>query len=120
MELPRSSAPRSNGWFMDVALEVYRGRTIVQRDALIQQSLTTGSHACPACIVGLSHMEFSMRCTARTLLVSRDISTSRPCERRDPYGEESRFGTGAEAFLLLRPGVMDPCVRRDDSLRTRA
>jgi hypothetical protein len=33
---------------MDVALKVYRGHTIVQRDALIQQSLTTGSQACPA------------------------------------------------------------------------
>src|SRR5713226_3053903 len=54
----------------------------------------------------------------RTLFVSRDISTGRPCERRDPYGEESRFGTGAEAFFsLLRPGVMGPCVRRDDPLR---
>jgi hypothetical protein len=48
MELPRSSAPRSNGWFMDVALDVCRGHTIVQRDALIQQSLTTGSQTCPA------------------------------------------------------------------------
>ncbi|HXQ07681.1 MAG TPA: hypothetical protein VN831_23400 [Bradyrhizobium sp.] len=33
------------------------------------------------------------------LFVSRDISTSRPCERRDPYGEDSRFGAGAEAFF---------------------
>jgi hypothetical protein len=33
---------------MDVALKVYRGHTIVQRDAVIQQSLTTGSQACPA------------------------------------------------------------------------
>jgi hypothetical protein len=37
---------------MDVALEVYRGHIIVQRDALIQQSLTKGSQACPACIGG--------------------------------------------------------------------
>src|ERR1700730_9919065 len=63
MELPRSSAPRSNGWFMDVALEVYRGHTIVQRGALIQQSLTKGSQTCPACIVGLLHIEFSRRFT---------------------------------------------------------
>src|SRR5713101_3294306 len=70
---------------------------------------------------GLSHMEFSIRSTHEPCFVSRDISTSRPCERRDPYGEDSRFGTGAEAFfLLLRPGVMGPCVRRDDPLRTRA
>jgi hypothetical protein len=33
---------------MEVALDVYRGHTIVQRDALIQQSLTKGSQACPA------------------------------------------------------------------------
>jgi hypothetical protein len=37
---------------MDVALDVYRGHTIVQRDALIQQSLTTGAQACPARIGG--------------------------------------------------------------------
>ena len=29
----------------------------------------------------------------------RDVSTSRPCERRDPYAADSRFGTGAKAFL---------------------
>jgi hypothetical protein len=33
---------------MNVVLKVYRGHTIVQRDALIQQSLTAGSQACPA------------------------------------------------------------------------
>src|SRR5712672_1357234 len=49
------------------------------------------------------------------------VSTSRPCERRDPYGADSRFGTGAEAFFhFLRPGVMGPCVRRDDPLRVCA
>jgi hypothetical protein len=37
---------------MDVALDVCLRRTIVQRDALIQQSLTTGSQACPARIGG--------------------------------------------------------------------
>src|SRR6266704_1748030 len=52
---------------------------------------------------GLSHMEFSM---------------SRPCERRDPYGADSHFCTGAEAFFrFLGPGVMGPCVRRDDPRR---
>src|SRR6266702_7687703 len=45
---------------------------------------------------GLSHMEFSM---------------SRPCERRVPYGADSHFCTGAEAFFrFLGPGVMGPCV----------
>src|ERR1700674_3301625 len=33
---------------MDVALDVCRGHTLVQRGALIQQSLTTGTQACPA------------------------------------------------------------------------
>src|SRR6266853_5611489 len=34
---------------------------------------------------------------------------------------DSRFGTRAAAFYsLLMPGVMDPCVRRDDPLRDRA
>jgi hypothetical protein len=37
---------------MEVALDVYRGYTIVERDALIQQSLTKDSQACPACIGG--------------------------------------------------------------------
>jgi len=37
---------------MDVALDVCRGHTIVQRDTLIQQSLTKGSQTCPACIGG--------------------------------------------------------------------
>jgi hypothetical protein len=37
---------------MDVALDVYRSHTIVQRDALIQQSLTKGTQACPARIDG--------------------------------------------------------------------
>ncbi len=45
-------------------------------------------------------------------------STGRPCERRDPYGADFRFYTGAEAlFLLLTPRAMGPCVRRDDPLR---
>jgi hypothetical protein len=37
---------------MDVTLDVYRGHTIVQRGALIQQSLTKGSQTCSACIGG--------------------------------------------------------------------
>src|SRR5216684_1943786 len=36
----------------------------------------------------------------RTLFVSRDISTGRPCERRDPYGEDSRFGALAQRPLF--------------------
>ena len=44
-------------------------------------------------------MEFFYAVRTRTLFVSRDISTGRPCERRDPYGEDSRFGAGAEAFF---------------------
>ena len=47
--------------------------------------------------------------------------SGRPCERRDPYGAESRFRHWSRSlFLLLRPGVMGPCVRRDDSRRVRA
>src|ERR1035437_5233991 len=30
--------------------------------------------------------------------VLRDVSTSRPCERRDPYAVSSRFSIGADAF----------------------
>src|SRR5665213_2990618 len=41
-----------------------------------------------------------------------DVSTSRPCERRDPYGAESRFGTGAEAFFTFE-------ARGDGSLRSQ-
>src|SRR6266851_746120 len=33
---------------------------------------------------GQSHMEFFYAVRTRTLFVSRDISTGRPCERRDP------------------------------------
>ena len=44
-------------------------------------------------------MEFFYAVRTRTLFGSHDISTGRPCERRDPYGEDSRFGTGAEAFF---------------------
>ena len=29
------------------------------------------------------------------------MSTSRPCERRDPYGEDFRFGNGGKAFLTF-------------------
>src|SRR5436189_6025757 len=37
----------------------------------------------------------------------------RNCAHRG--GADSRFCTGAQAFFsLLRPGVMGPCVRRDD------
>src|SRR5713101_7160592 len=61
---------------------------------------------------GLSHMEFSIRSTHEPCFVSRDISTSRPCERRDPYGEDSRFGTGAEAFFTFE-------ARGDGSLRSQ-
>src|SRR6266705_3351117 len=40
----------------------------------------------------------------------------RNCAHRG--GADSRFCTGAEAFFsLLGPGVMGPCVRRDDPLR---
>src|SRR6266478_4817208 len=42
----------------------------------------------------------------------RDASTSRPCERRDPYSADSRFGTGAEAFFTSE-------ARGDGSLRSR-
>src|SRR5713101_4539012 len=57
----------------------------------------------------------------RTLFVSRDIPTGRPCERRDPYGEDSRFWRWSRGlFSLLRPGVMGPCVPRDDPLRACA
>src|SRR5216684_2857760 len=46
------------------------------------------------------------------------VSTSRPCERRDPYAADSWFGHWSRGlFSLLRPGVMGPCVRRDDLLR---
>ena len=47
----------------------------------------------------------------------RDASTSRPCERRDPYGADSRFGTGAEVFFTSEARGDGPCVRRDDQLR---
>jgi hypothetical protein len=43
------------------------------------------------------------------------ICTSRPGERRDPYGADSRFGLGVETFCDKQtPGVMGPGVRRDD------
>ena len=43
------------------------------------------------------------------------VHLSRPGERRDPYGADSRFGLGVEAFCNEQtPGVMDPGVRRDD------
>ena len=59
---------------------------------------------------GLSHVEFAML----------GVSMSRPGEGRDPYGADSRFGTGAKAFFpLLMPGVMGPGLRRDDPLRAR-
>jgi hypothetical protein len=48
------------------------------------------------------------------------VSMSRPGEGRDPYGADSRFGTGAKAFFpLLMPGIMDPGLLRDDPLRAR-
>src|ERR1700682_165618 len=42
----------------------------------------------------------------------RDVSTSRPCERRDPYAADARFGTGAKAFLHFE-------ARGDGSLRSK-
>src|SRR5712675_2717359 len=70
------------------------------------QPMVVGSTRTVGETPGLSHMEFSM---------------SRPCERRDPYGADSRFCTGAGGlFSPLRPGVMGPCVRRDDPLRDYA
>src|SRR5260370_8218327 len=57
-------------------------------------------------------MEIFYAVRTRTLFVSRDISTSRPCERRDPYGADSRFGAGAEAFFTFE-------ARGDGSLRSQ-
>src|SRR5216684_5799584 len=65
----------------------------------------------------------------RTWFVSRDISTGRPCERRDPSVSAIALIAAARnlvlaleqrPFLILRPGVMGPCVRRDDPLRACA
>ena len=57
----------------------------------------------------------------------RDVSMSRPCERRDPSVSAIALIAAARTlvsaleqrpfFSLLRPGVMGPCVRRDDPLR---
>ena len=52
--------------------------------------------------------------------------TGRPCERRDPSVSAKRSSrrrglslrhSSRGLFSLLRPGVMGPCVRRDDLLR---
>ena len=70
---------------------------------------------------GESHMESSYAVRTRFLPVLRDVSTSRPCERRDPYAVSSRFRIGADAFRnKQKPAVMGPCVRRDDPLRACA
>ena len=47
---------------------------------------------------GESDMEFSYAVRARFFPVLRDVSTSRPCERRDPYAVSSRFSIGADTF----------------------
>ena len=55
-----------------------------------------------------------------------EFSMSRPCERRDPSVSAIALIAAARTlvsavkqrpFLLLKPGVMGPCVRRDDPLR---
>ena len=43
-------------------------------------------------------MEFSNAVRARFFPVLRDVSTSRPYERRDPYAVSSRFSIGADTF----------------------
>src|SRR5882757_7592764 len=59
-----------------------------------------------------------------TVAASPDLSAGRPCERRDPSVSAIALIAAARTLVsapeprplsLLRPGVMGPCVRRDDS-----
>src|SRR5713226_3695767 len=90
--------------------------SILSGTALIQQSLTKGSQTCPACIVGLSHMEFSMRSTHEPCLFRVTFQRVVPANAGTHTARNLVLALEQRPFLLLRPGVMGPCVRRDDQL----
>jgi hypothetical protein len=54
--------------------------------------------------------------------VTDNLSTCRPCERRDPYSAALQFRAVGVDTLCKQPTAvaMGPCVRRDDPTRARA